>query len=365
MTYLYQREEWPNFRWRDDKIINLLAEVRNLQGRILGRMEALGFELRQEATLETITHDVLKTSEIEGEFLNQAQVRSSIARKIGIELAGAVPSDRHVDGIVEMMLDATQHCYDPISKERLFGWHAALFPTGRSGLYKIRVANWRLDDAGPMQVVSGTLGKEKIHFQAPDAIFVENEMAQFIEWFNSKIELDGILKAAVAHLWFITIHPFADGNGRITRALTDLLLARADNSKQRFYSMSSQIRAERNQYYEILELTQKGQIDITPWVLWFLNCLKNAIHSTDTVLDKVLYKAEFWKKFNGVTMNERQLHMIHKILDHFEGKLTSDKWAKLCKCSKDTAIRDINDLIEKNLLCKEDAGGRSTHYVLK
>ncbi|MBK7010876.1 MAG: Fic family protein [Saprospiraceae bacterium] len=364
MIYLYQREDWPNFTWKEDKIINLLAEVRNLQGRILGRMESLGFELRQEATLETITLDVLKSSEIEGEILNPAQVRSSIARRIGMELAGAVPSDRDVDGIVEMMIDATQNCYDPISAERLFDWHAALFPTGRSGLYKIKVADWRLDDAGPMQVVSRTLGKEKIHFQAPDAILVANEMNQFIDWFNSQLEIDGVLKAAVAHLWFITIHPFADGNGRIARALTDMLLARADRSKQRFYSISAQIRTDRTPYYEILEQTQKGQMDITLWLLWFLNCLKSAFYSTDAVLDKVLFKADFWKKNIAVLMNERQQKMINKILDHFEGKLTSDKWAKLCKCSKDTAIRDINDLIEKNILCKEDAGGRSTHYVL-
>lgn len=365
MLYLYQREEWPNFNWRDNKIINPLAEVRNLQGRILGRMESLGFELRQEATLETITLDVLKSSEIEGEILNPTQVRSSIVRRFGMEWAGAVPSDKDVDGIVEMMLDATQNCYDPISAERLFDWHASLFPTGRSGMYKIRVADWRVDEAGPMLVVSATLGKEKVHFQAPDAAVVPYEMDRFIEWFNSRIELDGILKAAVAHLWFITIHPFADGNGRIARALTDMLLARADNSKQRFYSMSSQIQKERTQYYEILERSQKGQVDITPWLLWFLSCLKNAILSTDSVLDKVWYKADFWKKHRGVIMNERQHQMINKILDHFEGKLTSDKWAKLCKCSKDTAIRDINDLIEKNILCKEDAGGRSTHYVLK
>lgn len=365
MTYLYQREDWPNFTWREGKIINLLAEVSNLQGRILGRMESLGFELRQEATLETIALDVLKSSEIEGEILNPQQVRSSIAKRIGMELAGAVPADRDVDGMVEIMIDATQNCYNPISEERLFDWHAALFPTGRSGLYKIRVAGWRLDDAGPMQVVSGTIGKEKIHFQAPDAILVSHEMNQFIEWFNSRLDIDGILKAAIAHLWFITIHPFADGNGRIARALTDMLLARSDKSKQRFYSMSAQIRAERSQYYEILEKTQKGPMDITPWVLWFLNCLKNAFHLTEVVLDKVLFKAEFWKIHSAVVMNERQHKMINKILDNFEGNVTSDKWAKLSKCSKDTAIRDINDLIEKKVLRKEDAGGRSTHYVLK
>lgn len=365
MAYLYQREDWPNFTWREGKIINLLAEVSNLQGRILGRMESLGFELRQEATLETVALDVLKSSEIEGEILNPHQVRSSIAKRIGMELAGAVPADRQVDGMVEMMIDATQNCYNPISEERLFDWHAALFPTGRSGLYKIRVAGWRLDDAGPMQVVSGTIGKEKIHFQAPDAILVSHEMNQFIEWFNSRLDIDGILKAAIAHLWFITIHPFADGNGRIARALTDMLLARSDKSKQRFYSMSAQIRVERSQYYEILEKTQKGPMDITPWVLWFLNCLKNAFHLTEVVLDKVLFKAEFWKIHSGVVMNERQHKMINKILDNFEGNVTSDKWAKLSKCSKDTAIRDINDLIEKNVLRKEDAGGRSTHYVLK
>lgn len=345
--------------------MNLLAEVRNLQGRILGRMESLGFELRAEATLETLTLDVLKSTEIEGEFLNPDQVRSSLAKKLGMEIAGSVESDRNVDGMVEMMLDATQNCSAPITAERLFDWHAALFPTGRSGMYRITVADWRTDSTGPMQVVSGAMGKEKIHFQAPDAHFLDSEMERFLTWFNSEQELDMVLKAAIAHWWFITIHPFDDGNGRITRALTDMLLARSDRSSQRFYSMSAQIRIERKQYYAILEKTQKGDLDITEWVSWFLSCLINALRSTDSVLNRVLLKSDFWNRHAKTALNERQTKVLNRVLDGFDGKLTSSKWAKLAKCSKDTAIRDINDLMNKNILKKADAGGRSTSYELK
>jgi len=363
--FIHQSDNWPNFSWKLEEFINLLSEVRNLQGRIMGRMESLGFDLRNEATLETLTLDVLKSTEIEGEYLNPDQVRSSIARRLGMEIAGSVESDRNVDGVVEMMLDATQNCFNPLTSERLFDWHAAIFPTGRSGMYKITVANWRSDSTGPMQVVSGAMGKEKVHFQAPDSSLVESEMSRFLDWFNESSELDLVLKASVAHLWFVTIHPFDDGNGRITRALTDMLLAQSDRSSQRFYSMSAQIRLERKQYYEILEKTQKGNLDITDWIKWFLNCLLNALKSTDTILNRVLFKADFWTRHAKTIMNERQKKLLNKILDGFEGKLTSSKWAKIAKCSKDTAIRDINDLINKNILKKDEAGGRSTNYELK
>lgn len=336
-----------------------------MQGRILGRMEFLGFDLRNEATLETLTLDVLKSTEIEGEYLNPDQVRSSIARRLGMEIAGSVESDRNVDGIVEMMIDATQHCFKPLSAERLFDWHAALFPTGRSGMYKITVAAWRNDSTGPMQVVSGAMGKEKVHYQAPDSSLLESEMSRFLDWFNTASEYDLVLKAAIAHLWFVSIHPFDDGNGRIARALTDMLLAQSDKSSQRFYSMSAQIRIERKQYYEILEKTQKGNLDITDWIKWFLNCLINALNATDNILNRVLFKADFWNRHAKTGLNERQKKLLNRILDGFEGKLTSSKWAKIAKCSKDTAIRDINDLISKNILKKEEAGGRSTNYELK
>lgn len=362
--YIYQREEWPQFTWRLDEVINPLSEVRNLQGRIIGRMISLGFDLRNEATLETLTLEVLKTSEIEGEFLNSDQVRSSIARRLGIELAGSVESDRNVDGIVELMLDATRNCFEPITTDRLFDWHAALFPTGRSGTQRITVAGWRTDSSGPMQVVSGAMGREQVHFQAPDANLVDAEICQFISWFNSNIDVDLVLKAAISHLWFVTIHPFDDGNGRITRALSEMLLARSDKSNQRFYSMSAQIRKERKQYYRILEMTQKGDLDITEWLLWFLYCLKNALTESDTILSRILQKADFWNRHANTIMNERQKTLMNKLLDGFDGKLTSSKWAKIGKCSRDTAIRDINDLIDKGILKKEDAGGRSTSYVL-
>jgi len=364
-AFIHQSNHWPDFTWRLDEFINLLSEVRNLQGRIMGRMESLGSDLRKEATLETLTLDVLKSTEIEGEILNLNQVRSSIARKLGMKIAGSVESDRNVDGMVEMMIDATQHCFKPLIAERLFDWHAALFPTGRSGMYKITVADWRTDTTGPMQVVSGAVGRKKVHFQAPDSSLIETEMSRFLTWFNTNNELDLVLKAAVAHLWFVTIHPFDDGNGRITRALTDMLLTQSDRSPQRFYSMSAQIRIERKQYYEILEKTQKGDLEITDWIKWFLSCLKNALKSTDTILNRVLFKGDFWNRHAKTVMNERQKKLLNKILDGFEGNLTSSKWAKIAKCSKDTAIRDINDLISKNILQKDKAGGRSTNYILK
>ena len=362
--FIHQHHNWPEFTWNSNDFMNLLSEVRNLQGRLIGKMETLGFNLRNEALLGTLTLDVLKSSEIEGEFLDPDQVRSSIARRLGMEISGTVESDRNVDGVVEMMLDATQNCFKSLTPNRLFDWHAALFPTGRSGMHKITVADWRKDTTGPMQVVSGAMGKENVHFQAPDSGLLEKEMTQFLDWFNGDSRTDLVIKAAVAHLWFVTIHPFDDGNGRITRALTDMLLARSDNSNQRFYSMSAQIRLERKQYYEMLEKTQKGNLDITNWVVWFLNCLINALKATGSVLTKVLFKADFWQKQTDTVINDRQKKLLNKLMDGFEGKLTSSKWAKIAKCSKDTAVRDINDLIEKGILQKEAAGGRSTNYEM-
>ena len=363
-VYIHQKKDWPNFKWDSEDIVNLLSEARNLQGRLQGKMEALGFELRNEALLDTLTLDVLKTSEIEGELLNHDQVRSSIARKLGLEIAGSVESDRNVDGVVEMMLDATQNCFKPLTKIRLFDWHAALFPTGRNGIYKIIVGDWRKDTTGPMQVISGPMEKEKVHFEAPNSDLLEKEMSSLLNWFSQNNKIDLVLKASIAHLWFVTIHPFDDGNGRITRALTDMLLAQADKSNQRFYSMSAQMRIERKQYYDILEKTQKGDLNITNWIQWFLQCLINALNSTEEVLVKVLFKGNFWQIHSKTIINERQKKLINKLLDSFDGKLTSSKWAKIAKCSKDTAIRDINDLIEKEILRKEEAGGRSTNYEL-
>lgn len=364
-TYIHEKENWTNFIWDSKKVMIALGQARNLQGKLLGKMESLGFDLQNEAILSTLTLDVLKSSEIEGEYLAMEQVRSSIARRLGIDIAGAVESERYVDGIVEMMLDATQRYDLPLTKDRLFGWHAALFPTGWSNLYKIAVANWRNDTTGPMQVVSGPLGKERVHYQAPSSDRIDPEMESFLKWFEYDEELDLVLKAAIAHLWFITIHPFDDGNGRIARAITDMMLARSDKSTKRFYSMSAQIRVERKQYYEKLEKTQKGNSDITEWVLWFLRCLINAIDSTEETLLKTLYKAEFWKLHSTTILNDRQHKIINRLLDGFDGKLTTSKWGKINKCSPDTALRDIQDLIQKDILQKEASGGRSTSYELK
>jgi Fic family protein len=362
--YIHQLQNWPDFNWRHEALLHRLGTVRHLQGKLLGKMSSLGFRLRQEATLETLTQDVLKTTEIEGEFLNPEQVRSSIARRLGLNISGSAPSDRDVEGIVEMMLDATRNCEQPLSAERMFNWHASLFPTGRSGMYRIVTGAWRTDATGPIQVVSGEMGRETVHFQAPDARTVHGEMAVFMRWFNQKTDLDPVLKAAVAHLWFITIHPFEDGNGRVARAITDLQLSRADDSIQRFYSMSAQIRIERNRYYTILEQTQKGNLDITDWLIWFLDCLSKSIDASDQMLTVVLKKARFWEKHQAVTLNERQRQMLNKLLDGFEGKLNTSKWAKITKCSPDTALRDIQDLVDKQILHKAEAGGRSTSYNL-
>ena len=359
--YIYEHQNWTDFSWDEKAINSLFGEVRLMQGKIIGQMNALGFSTKEEATLTALTLDVVKSSEIEGELLNYEQVRSSIARRLGLNTVGLVPSNRHIEGIVEMMLDATQHFTEPLTKERLFGWHAALFPTGYSGPYKIEVGQYR---TGEMQIVSGAIGKEKVHYEAVKPEFVKAEMDTFLEWFNSEDQLDKVLKAAIAHFWFIIIHPFDDGNGRIARALTDQLLARAENSGERFYSMSSQILIERKRYYEILQKVQHSTNDITEWMLWFLECLKNAMLSTENTTNRILQKAEFWKLHENTRINERQRLMLNKLLDGFDGKLKSSKWAKITKTSSDTALRDIKDLVEKGILKQSTDGGRSMNYEL-
>jgi Fic family protein len=366
MSYYHERPEWPQFRWDSEKLANPLAAVRHRQGRLIGRMEGLGFSLRDEAILQTLTQDVLKSSEIEGEILDQMQVRSSIARRLGMDIGALTHADRNVEGVVEMMLDATQNYEKPLIAERLFGWHASLFPTGFSGMHRINVGTWRTDERGPMQVVSGRIGKEHIHYQAPDAKRLVAEMNRFLEWFDASTNIDPVLKAGLAHVWFVTIHPFDDGNGRIARAIADMSLARAEQSPQRFYSMSSQIRKERDAYYDMLEATQKQESgDVTPWLLWFLNCLDRAIIGSETTLATVLQKAKFWEAHSTANFNERQRDMINRLFNRFEGTLNTSKWAKIEKCSADTALRDITNLVERGVLKKAAGGGRSTSYVLR
>lgn len=362
--YIHQLKNWPQFTWDNEAILPLLSGNRHKQGRLKGYLEALGFILRSETTLQTLTLDILKSTEIEGEILNPAQVRSSIARKLGMKIAGLIPSDRNVDGVVEMMLDATQNYHKPLTKDRLFGWHSALFPSGRSGMYKITVGNYRDNDKGPMQVVSGALGKERVHFEAPDADRLEKEMKLFLKWLNTNQAIDAVIKSAIAHFWFVTIHPFDDGNGRIARVIADMLLTRSDEDNQRFYSMSAQIRLDRKNYYAILEKSQRGNLDLTEWLVWYLECLGKALNATDKTLKGVLNKTRFWDKHAHTLINERQRLLINKMFDGFEGNLTSSKWAKIAKCSADTALRDIQDLITKKILVRETAGGRSTAYVL-
>jgi len=363
--YIHQRPNWPNFTWDDELLLKLLGSVRHLQGKIVGKMEAVGFDVRNEASLDTLTLDILKTSEIEGEILDPEQVRSSLAKRLGLDIGGLISTDRNVDGVVDMLLDATQQAAQPLTEDRLFVWHSSLFPAGRSGLHKLLVGQWRKDSKGPMQVVSGSIGKENIHFEAPPAERVAAEMSTFLDWFNKELSLDPVIKAGIAHLWFITIHPFEDGNGRIARALTDLLLTRGDGMSQRFYSMSTQIRVERKGYYKILEKSQQGLLDISAWLEWFLTCLLNALLNAEFTLQKVLVKHQFWLAHKGTTMNQRQIKTLNKLLDGFAGKLTTVKWAKINKCSRDTALRDLQDLINKGLIEKEAGGGRSSSYELK
>ena len=364
MSYIHLLSDWPRFNWCDAKITAPLAAIRHRQGRLVGRMESLGFELRSEAVLTTLTNDVIKSSEIEGEDLNRQQVRSSIARRLGMDIAGTVPSDRNIDGVVEMMIDATQSFARPLTEGRLSDWHAALFPTGRSGMSHITVGAWRLDKEGPMQVVSGPYGREKVHYQAPPAERLAGEMYAFLKWFEGPTDCDAVIKAALAHLWFVTIHPFDDGNGRIARAIADMALARSEGSPQRFYSMSTEIQQRRKGYYAILEKTQKGDLDVTDWLVWFLDCLDGAVTRSENELQHVLEKAQFWEAYRETPLNDRQRLMLNKLVDAFEGKLTSSKWAIITKCSQDTALRDIEALIAIGILEKESAGGRSTSYRL-
>ena len=364
-TYIHQLSNWPEFTWNADELGRPLAAVWQKQGRLIGKMQSLGFPLQDEAVLKTLTEDVLKSSEIEGESLDRDQVRSSIARRLGMDVGALAPADRDVEGVVEMTLDATQNFAAPLTDERLFGWHASLFPTGRSNMRKIVVGAWRDDATGPMQVVSGPEGRPRVHYEAPAASRLAEETAAFLKWFESEDKTDQIIKAALAHLWFVTIHPFDDGNGRIARAIADMSLARSEDSKQRFYSMSAQIRIERNAYYEILERTQKNSLDITPWLAWFLACLDRALDGAEKTLKNVLDKAEFWKEHAQSKINIRQRDMINRLLDGFHGTLTSSKWAIIAKCSPDTALRDINELIHMGILKKEEGGGRSTCYSLR
>jgi len=363
--YIHQLTDWTSFTWDQIRLSTLLADIRNRQGRLLGRMESLGFTLQNEAALETLTLEVVKTSEIEGEILDLEMVRSSIARRMGIEVAGIETTDRNIEGIVEMMLDATRNFHLPLTSERLFDWHAALFPTGRSGMKKITVGNWRTGKNGPMQVVSGPIGREKVHFEAPAAELVSDEMKSFLDWFNLADDRDPVIKAAIAHFWFVTIHPFEDGNGRIARAIAEMQLAKADQMAQRFYSMSSQIQQDKKAYYDTLEKTQKGNPDITNWIEWFLLCLGRSLSAAETTVGKAVEKSRIWEQIKTKKINDRQRLMINKLLDGFEGKLNTSKWAKITKCSPDTALRDIQNLMDQDILEKETAGGRSTSYFLK
>ena len=363
-TYIHELAGWPQLMWDGAALAAPLADLRHRQGRVAGRMEGLGFPARAEAVLQTLTQDVIKSSEIEGDILDLAQVRSSLARRLGVDIGALTPADRHVEGVVEMMLDATQGFEAPLTAERLFGWHGALFPTGRSGLVRIAVGAWRGDDAGPMQVVSGPMGRERVHFQAPAAGRLEGEMRAFLDWFEGGPAMDPVLKAGLAHLWFVTVHPFDDGNGRMARAIGDLMLARAEGSGQRFYSLSAQIRLERKAYYERLEAAQRSGLDVTGWLAWFLACLGRAVDGAEAALGGVLRAARFWEAHADAGFNGRQKAMLGRLLGGFEGKLTTSKWAALMKCSQDTALRDIDGLVRAGVLVRDAAGGRSVGYWL-
>lgn len=364
MAYIHERADWPDFTWDSQALSGPLAAVRHKQGKHLGKMETLGFDLRTEASLVALTNEVVKSSAIEGEHLNPEEVRSSIARKLGLDSGGLPVPGRDVDGVVEMMLDATREYDKPLTDERLFGWHAALFPTGRSGMHRITVGDWRKDQHGPMQVVSGPIGKEKVHFQAPKAQRLAEEMARFLDWFESALAIDPVLKSGIAHFWFVTIHPFDDGNGRIARAVAEMALSRADQTKERFYSMSSGIEAQRKEYYLQLESAQGSNLDITAWLAWFLDCLDHTIDDADKSLGSVLEKAKLWQKINPRPVNERQRGVINRMFDNFKGHLTTSKYAKLAKCSNDTALRDIRELLDRGIIVKNPGGGRSTSYRL-
>lgn len=362
--YIWQQKHWPVCTWDDQHLAPLISQAHRELGRLNGKMEAMGFEVQGEAYLQALTQDIVESSGIEGENLDSDQVRSSIARRLGMDIAGLVPADRHVEGVVEMMLDATRKCTESLSEDRLFAWQAALFPTGRSGMRIIRTGCWRDDSTGPMQVVSGPIGREHVHYEAPPAERIPTEITRFLAWFNQPTTIDPLLTAGLAHLWFVTIHPFDDGNGRIARAIADMALTRFDNCAQRCYSMSAQIRKERKDYYSMLERTQKASLDITPWQEWFLSCLNRAVEDAQERLGDALRKARFWEHFGKEPLNERQIKVLKRVMDNFEGKLTSSKWAKIAKCSQDTAGRDITDLIRRGALNKNPAGGRSTSYSI-
>ena len=363
--WIYEHQNWPNYTWDAERLSQKLSDTRHRQGRLLGKMESIGFELRNEATLNTLTSDVIKSSAIEGEILDPKEVRSSIALRLGINIAGLVPTSRNVEGIVEMMLDATQRFSKPLTKERLFDWHAALFPTGRSGMHPIIVGNWRTIDTGPMQVISGPIGREKIHFEAPRADKLEKEMSKFLDWFENHNDIDPVLKAGIAHFWFVTIHPFEDGNGRIARAIADMALARADRIADRFYSLSTQIEFERKDYYNQLEKQQRSTPEISGWLEWFLSCLGRALSRADKTLSNVLFKADLWKKIANYSINNREKLIINQMLeDGFEGYINTSKYARLAKCSNDTALRDIQNLKSLGIFIQNSAGGRSTSYRL-
>lgn len=363
-TYIWQRPDWPQWRFDAAGLAAPLAQVHRAQGHLAGRMAELGLAQRDQATLQALTQEVITTSAIEGEALNLDAVRSSIARRLGVDIGALAPADRHVDGVVDMVLDATQQHTQPLTAERLFGWHAALFPTGYSGRVRIQVGAWRNDAAGPMQVVSGPVGREKVHFEAPPANALPAEIVAFLQWFNAAPAGDALIHAGLAHLWLVTLHPFDDGNGRISRAVGDMALARAEGTAQRFYSLSAQIQRERKQYYDHLEATQRGMLDVTPWLDWFLACLLRAVQGADGLLVTVLDKAQFWQRWAGTPMNARQTQVLNKVLDGMEGKLTNAKWAAIGKCSADTALRDINDLLVLGVLRRLEGGGRSTGYEL-
>ncbi len=366
-TYVWQASDWPNWRFDLATIAQPLADVSRAQGLLMGRLADVGMALRDQATLSALTEDVIKTSEIEGEQLNALSVRSSIARRLGVDIGALAPVDRHVEGVVEMVLDATANCNATVTRDRLFGWHAALFPTGYSGLVRIIVGGWRDDATGLMQVVSGPLGRQRVHFEAPPADSLEFETDRFLAWANSASDEPPLIKAGLAHLWFVTLHPFDDGNGRIARAVGDLFLARADGSPQRFYSLSAQIQRERKAYYDILESSQMQSLDVTEWLAWFLAKLLRALDQAQHTLDAVLVKTRFWQRWaapGSAPLNERQGKLVNRLLDGFEGKLTSTKWAAIAKCSPDTALRDIKDLLARGVLRRSDAGGRSTSYEL-
>ena len=364
-TYIWQQTDWPTWSYDATTLSILLANAHQAQGRLLGKMQSLGFGVQQQTSLQVLTDDVLKTSEIEGEFLRPELVRSSVAKRLGIDIGGLSDSDRTVDGIVDIVMDATSNHAHDLSLDRLLSWHAALFPLGYSGIHKISAGQLRDDRLGPMQLISGAIGREKVHFEAPPASCLRSEITQFLNWFNASQSLDPYLKAGIAHLWFVTIHPFDDGNGRIGRAIADMALSRADQSRDRFYSLSSQIMKERQGYYLHLERSQKGSLDATEWLAWFLQCLINAIDSANSNLYSTLAKTQFWQHWQGVPFNERQIKLLNRLLDGFEGNLTNKKWSLIAKCSADTALRDITDLLDRGVLSRGSSSGRSTHYLIK